>query len=338
MVTSTSVNERAIGGTAVTAVFERLYSEYFTKIRNFLHSRCQDWHLAEDLTQEVFAKLWEQLADGYELDPDVSEFSILARRAQNALYQHRRLSSTRRELLARTRYDSREQGRKVEVELPASAGVSAPAAVEDVAIGRFQIGAALAMLTPVQRRAVALRYLEDLPPHEVAAQTGSAERTVKQYTHDALGTLRTAFGVPLAAPIDVVAERRELARETYRASVAAGAPMTLTMLARQFGRSATWARLVIHESGDYQPRQADRDRVLDALRQELADGKYTAGERMPTCEMLAGRFGVCSGTASWALRQLATEGLAERRESIRKNDIGFYALPLPAAAALLGVA
>lgn len=338
MVTSTSVNERATDGTAVTALFERLYTKYFTKIRNFLYSRCHDWHLAEDLTQEVFAKLWEQLADGYELDPNASEFSILARRAQNALHHHRRLSSTQRELLARTGYDSREQSRKVEVELPASAGASAPAVVEDVAIERFQIGAALAILTPVQRRAVALRYLEDLPPHEVAAQTGSAERTVKQYTHDALGTLRTAFGVPLAAPADVVAERRELARETYRASVAAGAPMTLTMLARQFGRSVSWARLVIHEFGDYQPRQADRDRVLDALRQELADGKYAAGERMPTCDVLAGRFGVCSGTASWALRQLVTEGLAERRESVRKNEIGFYALARSTASALLAVA
>lgn len=306
-------------------LFEGLYAENFASVRNFLFSRCGDWQLSEDLAQDVFTTLWQQLSEGKALPEDHKPFSVLARRAQNALYRHRRLSSTSRELLASPRYDTREAGRQVETPIPAAAAESVPPVVEDVAIERFQVGAALAMLKPVQRRAVALRYMEDLPDHEVARQTGYSARTVKLHTSTALNTLRAAFGIPVALPAGVVADRREQARAAYRASVASGEPMTLTMVAKQFGRSLSWARLVIRESGDYQPREADRDRVVNALRDELSDGKYAPGERMPTCEVLAGRFGVCSGTASWALRQLTAEGWLERRESACKRETGFYA-------------
>lgn len=314
-------------------LFEGVYAENFASVRNFLFSRCGDWQLSEDLTQDVFTALWQQLLDGKALPEEHKPFSVLVRRAQNALHHHRRLSSTHRELLSSPRYDAREPGRQVETQLPAAAGECVPPVVEDVAIERFQVGAALAMLKPVQRRAVALRYMEDLPDHEVARQTGYSPRTVKLHTHEALSTLRAAFGIPLALPANVVADRREQARAAYRASLAAGEPMTLTMLAKQYGRSLSWARLTIHAAGDYQPRQADRDRVTDALRDELSDGKYTPGERMPTCDMLAGRFGVCSGTASWALRQLTAEGWLQRRESPCKRETGFYAAAHLAVAA-----
>jgi DNA-binding GntR family transcriptional regulator len=109
--------------------------------------------------------------------------------------------------------------------------------------------------------------------------------------------------------------------------------MALTVLAARFGRSHSWAKQVVHEHGDYQPRQSDRARALDALRQQLADGTYAPGERLASSDVLAGRFGVHRGTVDWALSQLAARGLIERSGGSRANGYRAPALPVLAGVA-----
>lgn len=41
------------------AEFKSLFDQYFKPIRNFIYYRCGDVDMAEDLTQDVFVKLWE---------------------------------------------------------------------------------------------------------------------------------------------------------------------------------------------------------------------------------------------------------------------------------------
>lgn len=39
--------------------YHRAFKEYYKPIRNFIYFKCSDADLAEDLTQDVFIKLWE---------------------------------------------------------------------------------------------------------------------------------------------------------------------------------------------------------------------------------------------------------------------------------------
>jgi RNA polymerase sigma-70 factor (family 1) len=38
--------------------FEHFYLEVFPQVRTFLFSKCQDYEIAEDITQEAFIRLW----------------------------------------------------------------------------------------------------------------------------------------------------------------------------------------------------------------------------------------------------------------------------------------
>jgi len=59
--------------------------------------------------------------------------------------------------------------------------------------------------------------------------------------------------------------------------------------------------------------EARYSEILDALRAQLADGRYPPGARLPSEHQLATRFGVSRPTAGRALRELEAAGLVERR-------------------------
>ncbi|MBI9053514.1 MAG: sigma-70 family RNA polymerase sigma factor [Bacteroidales bacterium] len=42
-------------------IFKKYFDEYFDDIRNFIYYKCSDIELSEDLSQEVFVKLWERM-------------------------------------------------------------------------------------------------------------------------------------------------------------------------------------------------------------------------------------------------------------------------------------
>lgn len=69
--------------------------------------------------------------------------------------------------------------------------LSTPDTVPGPDPNRIAIAAALAHLPPVQRQAVILHYLVDLPVSEIAEITGAAEGTVKSWLHRARAVLAT---------------------------------------------------------------------------------------------------------------------------------------------------
>lgn len=146
---------------------DREFSEFFAArgpaLRRTAYLIVRDWHLAEDVTQQAFAKLYvawprvrTETRDAY------------ARKAvvNTALSQARRRSE------------------RPVAELP---DAPAPPA-EDPAL---DIAHALGLLPERQRAIVALRFLDDQPIAEVARILGVAEGTVKSQTARALDTLRT---------------------------------------------------------------------------------------------------------------------------------------------------
>jgi GntR family transcriptional regulator len=69
-------------------------------------------------------------------------------------------------------------------------------------------------------------------------------------------------------------------------------------------------------------------RLVDALRQEIADGVHAVGDRLPTEDTLSRRFGVSRHTVREALRALRDEGLVASRQGAGTTVMRRTARPL----------
>lgn len=74
------------------------------------------------------------------------------------------------------------------------------ARVAQRAAATVDVHAALAALPPRHRACAVLRYFDDLPLAEIAAELGLGVGTVKRYLHDATATLRETLGVEVPDP------------------------------------------------------------------------------------------------------------------------------------------
>ena len=59
-----------------------------------------------------------------------------------------------------------------------------------------------------------------------------------------------------------------------------------------------------------------RRKVIEAIREQITSGRYTAGSRLPTELELADELAVARGTVRSALRELAETGVVELRRKI----------------------
>jgi RNA polymerase sigma-70 factor (sigma-E family) len=144
---------------------EREFTEFYAGtaagLRRTAYVVVSDWHVAEDLTQQAFAKL-------YVAWPRVREETRLA-------YARRAVVNECLSHLRRRRPETPTE------DVPDRA-VTAPDGPD--------LGAALAALPDRQRAVVALRFLDDLPVAEVGRLLGISDGTVKSQTARALATLR----------------------------------------------------------------------------------------------------------------------------------------------------
>ena len=145
---------------------DREFTEYFAMrgpaLRRTAYVIVRDWHLAEDVIQQAFTKLyvaWPRI--------QAETRDAYARKAVvNTALSHVR--------------------KRIE---PPTGHVPDGAAPEPADIG-LDLGHALGLLPERQRAIVALRFLDDLSVAEVAHVLGVAEGTVKSQTARALDTLR----------------------------------------------------------------------------------------------------------------------------------------------------
>jgi RNA polymerase sigma-70 factor (sigma-E family) len=145
---------------------EREFTEFYTAtavaLRRTAYLVVRDWHVAEDLTQQAFAKL-------YVAWPRVRADTRMA-------YARRTVVNECLSYLRRQRPETPTD------HLPDS-GVEPHEPAPD-------LGPALAALPDRQRAIVALRFLDDLPVAEVGRVLGISDGTVKSQTSRALETLR----------------------------------------------------------------------------------------------------------------------------------------------------
>lgn len=156
---------------------DQAFAEYYEargpSVRVAAYLLCGDWHLAEDLTQIAFIKLyraWRRVGRYEGLDQYVRRVLLRA-----FLDEKRR--PWRREFAAGDREVTFDR----------------PVIDPDVA-GQLALRAALGALSPRQRAVLVLRFWEDLPVEQVADLLGMPVGSVKSVTSRGLQAIREVIG------------------------------------------------------------------------------------------------------------------------------------------------
>ncbi|WP_329106514.1 SigE family RNA polymerase sigma factor [Micromonospora sp. NBC_01699] len=160
--------------------FRDFYLARGTRLRATAYLLCGDWHLAEDLVQAAFTKLylaWPRIYRYEHLD------QYAHRTLLNTFFSERR-RSWRREDPVR--------------ELPTTTPSTTGGDTED----RLVLIKALAALPDRQRATLVLRFFEDMSVEQTADLLGISTGAVKTHTSRALATLRTRLGSLALVPAE----------------------------------------------------------------------------------------------------------------------------------------
>jgi RNA polymerase sigma-70 factor (ECF subfamily) len=159
---------------------ERLYDRYSPLVYSLLLRMTQETGSAEDLTQEVFLKVWRS-AHLYESSRGSLE-AWLVTVARNIALDHIR--------------SKREKQRRREDTESVAVAVSQPR-TEEWVDRRKRMGQVRSLMTALpedQRRALELAYFEGLTQSEIAARLEQPLGTVKSWVRNALLRLRDELG------------------------------------------------------------------------------------------------------------------------------------------------
>lgn len=155
--------------------FEILFWKYNKHIYHFIYSLLYDKSVAEDLTQNVFLKIWEKHET---IDTGQNFDSYLFTIARNLVYkeaEHRILSESLTEGLRLTDSDSTVE-EKIEAEFL-----------------REYINELIGELPPARREIFRLSRQESLSYKEIAERLSISEKTVETQINKALRFLRDKF-------------------------------------------------------------------------------------------------------------------------------------------------
>jgi RNA polymerase sigma-70 factor (sigma-E family) len=155
--------------------FVAYYIARGNELRNTAYLLCGDWHLAEDLTQIAFTKLY---------------------RAWHRIQRHDVLDQYARRVLLRAFLDERRRPwRREYPTVPDSPALDSPAPDDPVPDERMLMETALSSLSKRHRAVLVLRFWADLSVETVADILGCSTGTVKSQTARGLANLRAALGI-----------------------------------------------------------------------------------------------------------------------------------------------
>ena len=155
--------------------FGQLYECYAPRIFRYLFAHLDQRMEAEDLTEEVFLRVWRALPDYQERGAHFGGFVF--RVARNALFDYYR------------RFRSRQEPEALDEELLPAAQLN-PADGSAAVVERFELQHALGQLGEDQQTVLALRFLAGLTPEETGEAMGKTSGAVRVLQHRALKALR----------------------------------------------------------------------------------------------------------------------------------------------------
>jgi RNA polymerase sigma-70 factor, ECF subfamily len=153
--------------------FERLYRGHVDRVYSLCARMLADQALAEEVTQDVFVRVWDKL-------PGFRGDSLLS------TWIHRVATSV---VLTRRKVDATRHGRQDPAEDAIDFLPSMPAPVGD----RMDLEAAIAALPPSARRIFVLHDIEGFTHEEIAEQLGITSGGSKAQLHRARMLLRAAL-------------------------------------------------------------------------------------------------------------------------------------------------
>lgn len=176
---------------------EALYDRYSALVFSVAYRVLHDSHLAQDVAQEVFLRLWRQPTS---FDPERGRFAswLMSVTRNRALDELRRVTR---------RVRAEDQDEDPVADLASTDRLDDPALGAEIAEQRIAVRAAMTRLPPEQRRVIELAYFGGLTQVEIAERTGDALGTVKTRIRLAMRKLREALA-------EFVAEGRPFPAET----------------------------------------------------------------------------------------------------------------------------
>lgn len=159
-----------------TQAFGELYERYAQRVFRYLYAHLDNRLDAEDLTEEVFLRVWKSLG-GYQ-EQGVPFLAFLFRVARNALIDHYRRSGKNQ---AETSIED------MQLSEPGDGPVEAVTAL----LEHQQLRTMLEELREDYRTVLVLRFLSELSPEETARAMGRSAGAVRVLQHRALAALRS---------------------------------------------------------------------------------------------------------------------------------------------------
>ena len=165
------------------ARFDALYRKYLAQVYSFAFYELRDHHAAEDATERVFMKA---LAGLPRFEERVDDFATADGPVTDASTFRVWLFRIARNVVAN---EHRHDRRRPMAPLEDALGLSSPDDIAEAAVAREAGSAAwqaVARLPEDRRRAVILRFVDEMSTTEIAAVLGRSEGAVRVLLHRAL--------------------------------------------------------------------------------------------------------------------------------------------------------
>lgn len=158
-----------------TEAFGALYERYAQTVFRYIYSHLNNQLDAEDMTEEVFFRVWQSLHRYRE--QGVPLLAYLFRVARNTIIDHYRRAKNK------------------EIQFPPELDLTpdtlpGPSEVVGARLEHQEIRQIMEKLHPEYREVLLLRFLSDLSPDETAQAMGKSEGAIRVLQHRALAALR----------------------------------------------------------------------------------------------------------------------------------------------------
>lgn len=160
--------------------FLKAYDEYADALFRHCYFRLLDRELAKDLVQEAFIKTWEYITAGH----DIQNMKAFLYKVTNNLI----VDVYRKTKQERTISLSYLQDKGFEP--PATALTAAVETTVDVELKIEQVRGLLDRLESRYREVIVMRYIDGLPPRDIAKALGTTENNISVRIHRGLKKLR----------------------------------------------------------------------------------------------------------------------------------------------------